>query len=68
MGYVKLLQLSIESYCLSKLKIARMQCIAVFANMQTKNASCVNQIAVTLYIIVCPLQYLDGALYNDIAN
>ena len=28
----------------------------------------VNKIAVSLYIIVCPLQYFGGTLCNDIEN
>ena len=54
---------------LVELKIARMQCIAVFANMQTKMSHPgVNEIVVPLYIIVCPLQYAQGMLCTDVAN
>ena len=54
---------------LVELKIARMQCIAVFANLQTKMGHPgVNKIVVPLYIIVCPLQCAQGMLYTDEAN
>ena len=54
---------------LVELKIARMQCIAVFATCRPKMCHPgVNKIAVPLNIIVCPLQYFQGMLCNDTAN